>query len=429
MAYDNSPDNVESAQAAKEELTQQIFTKTMNIQVWRPEHERAGRHFVYTTRYVNFFVRLLIQLGDTATLEALAKKIRKKAGDFIGHADLWDSICGQYLNLLRFKGSIQHGQFDRMFKTVPLEIFMLNADRLETYAHQPEFDSLLIELIRETIELRKLNSNLMKATAIDDLIGDAYACLYEKVLPEMTAKFNDEENRVRMRVDHVLASGLEASATGTPPPPDQAGGKVGDVQPTKTRAKGVTRREVQKRAETLVARSTAAMVAANAAKLAEPESAPVVAAVQPEAEAEAGALDGLSPRAAAQDGDGDGDGKDGASSVPGSVHDSADDESELSEVEEFVDAPEEAIGMPSNNVGGDQRVEEDDDDEEEEEAEQGFNDVVEGDGADGDDEEGEEQEEQEDEDEEGDDEESPDVIVERLGRDTGDRKDTNMEEG
>ena len=286
----------------------------MNIQVWRPEHERAGRHFVYTTRYVNFFVRLLIQLGDTTTLEALAKKIRKKAGDFIGHADLWDSICGQYLALLRSRGDIQPGQFDRMFKSTPLELFMLNADRLDAWVHQPGFDSPLIDLIRDTIELRRLNANLMKASSIDDLIGDAYACLYERILPEIISKSNDE-NRVRMRVDHVL-TGPEASAAETPPP-DQAG-NTGDVPATRGRVKGVTRREVQKRAEALVARSTAALIAANAAKITESERVA-------EAEAEtghrtdAGALTGLSPQpSVAED-----DGKDGASSGTGSVHDSA----------------------------------------------------------------------------------------------------------
>ena len=310
----------------------------MNIQVWRPEHERAGRHFVYTTRYVNFFVRLLIQIGDTASLESLAKKIRKKVGDFIGHADLWDSICGQYMKLLRSKGDIPYGNFDRMFKTVPLEVFMLNADRLDTWAHQPTFDSPLIELIREAMELRKLNSNLMKATGIDDLVGDAYACIYEKALPEIIARSNDEENRVRMRVDQLL-TGPEPFAANTPPP-DQAGGKAGDVPATKTRTKGVTRREVQKRAEALVARSPAAtLAAANAAKTADPDPDP-----EPEAEAEAVETVGLSPQLAAVQ-DLELGAKEPSSSVPGSVHDSADDESELTEVEEFVDAPEEAEVM------------------------------------------------------------------------------------
>lgn len=86
---------------AKHEFTQQIFTKTMTLQVWKPEHERPGRHFVYTTRYVSFFVRVLVQLGDRASLEALTKRVRKKAGEYVGFAKLWHDICLAYLKVRR----------------------------------------------------------------------------------------------------------------------------------------------------------------------------------------------------------------------------------------------------------------------------------------------------------------------------------------
>ena len=331
IAYDDFPDDVNAAKAAKEELTQQIFTKTMNIQVWRPEHERAGRHFVYTTRYASFFLRLLIQLGDTASLEALAKKIRKKDRDFIGHTELWDSICQNHLNLLRTKGDIAYFHSDLMFKTTPLEVFMLNADRLDEWVHQPDFNSPLIDLIRDTIELKKLNLGLMKVSPIEELIRDIYATLYEKILPEIIAKSTEEENRLRMRVDHVL-TGPEAFMTDTPPP-DQLE-VAGDVPATKTRALGIiTKKELYKRAESLVARSNSANPATSVIKPAGLEPAP---------EPEAGPSNGLSPTPIPQEAT-----KDDASSVPGSVHDSADDESELSEVE-FVDAPEEAIEEAPN---------------------------------------------------------------------------------
>jgi hypothetical protein len=88
-----------AAHAAKHELTQQIFTKTMSIQVWKPEHERAGRHFVYTGRYVSFFVKLLVQLGDRLSLEALGRRVRKKPGDFIEHATLWAELCVAHLKV------------------------------------------------------------------------------------------------------------------------------------------------------------------------------------------------------------------------------------------------------------------------------------------------------------------------------------------
>ena len=40
VIYDGSEGDVPAAVGAKHELTQQIFTKTMNVQVWKPEFER-----------------------------------------------------------------------------------------------------------------------------------------------------------------------------------------------------------------------------------------------------------------------------------------------------------------------------------------------------------------------------------------------------
>ena len=99
IIYDSIPNETQAAQDAKHEITQQIFTKTMAIQVWKPDNERVGRHFVYTGRYVRFFVRLLYQLNDKSSLEALARRIRKKAGDFVGHVGIWQEICQAYLKV------------------------------------------------------------------------------------------------------------------------------------------------------------------------------------------------------------------------------------------------------------------------------------------------------------------------------------------
>lgn len=99
IIYNNNSNEAQTALDAKHEITQQIFTKTMAIQVWKPDNERAGRHFVYTGRYVRFFVRLLYQLNDKSSLEALARRIRKKAGDFVGHAGIWQELCQAYLKV------------------------------------------------------------------------------------------------------------------------------------------------------------------------------------------------------------------------------------------------------------------------------------------------------------------------------------------
>lgn len=302
----------------------------MTIQVWRPEFERAGRHFVYTNRYTRFFIRLLAQLQDRASLEALAKRIRRRPTDFLYHTKVWEDLCKAYLSLLRFQGRICPDLEDAVFKPITYDQFQVDADRLDTWAHLPSTQSTLLDLLREAMELKKLNGNLMKYVIIEDLIGDIYATIYQNMLPELIAKSNEEENRDRMRVNHLLMN-PDTTATGTPPP--QGLLICTDMPATKSRAKIVTKREIQRKAEALVARPIPPKGQALAPR---PPSLPTVPIYETAAE-----------------------GMEVGDSAPGSLHDSADDESDLSDIEDVPGQP--AIkpmfpNLAARNVNGEDSV-------------------------------------------------------------------------
>jgi len=331
VIYDDSSSDVHAVLGAKHEFTQQIFTKTMSIQVWRPEHERPGRHFVYTSRYVRFFVTLLMQLGDRASLEALGKRVRKKPGDFVDHASIWAEVCTTHLKLLRFQGGIPEAHEDTIFKMVTLDNFTVNCNRLQAWAYSlpPSATSSppakLLDFLRETIELKKTNGNLMKSTLIDDLIGDIFARLYEQVVPELIARSNDEENRDRMRVNHLLMNSDGPSADGPSPAvmPFGMGHEPGIEQPpARMRPKTVGRRDIGRRADALLVRTVASLPAS---KPKNPFTAPTSAPLSEKNLAVIVERTGnLLDEVAVKD----------PSSAPGSVHDSADDESELSDIAE-----------------------------------------------------------------------------------------------
>jgi hypothetical protein len=94
--------------AAKNELSQHIFTKSMTVQVWRPENERGGRHFVYTARYASFFTKLLDQLDDRANMELLLRRVRKKPQEYLNHGKLWEDMCSTYIKV-RTKAEQRNG--------------------------------------------------------------------------------------------------------------------------------------------------------------------------------------------------------------------------------------------------------------------------------------------------------------------------------
>ncbi|GIZ45917.1 hypothetical protein CKM354_000906300 [Cercospora kikuchii] len=170
------------ARAANNVLTQQMFTKTMVLQVWRPENERAGRHFVYTSRYTRFMVKILKQLKDRVTLETLAKRVRRRQNDLFEQSLVWQDICAAWLYLLRTYGGLSEGLETACFSNIAYEDFVARKDPLEVWMQNtPSGESPALDVLREVQELKKINQGLMKPGAIDDLIGDSYAHLFSTV--------------------------------------------------------------------------------------------------------------------------------------------------------------------------------------------------------------------------------------------------------
>ncbi|KAJ5944140.1 hypothetical protein N7516_004308 [Penicillium verrucosum] len=230
IIYDGQQ-NAAAAIAAKQELSQ-IFTKTLTIQVWRPEFERPGRHFVYTTRYVYFFVGLLDQLDDRASLDQLLRRVRKKQGDFFNHTKLWEDICLTYAKMIRRAAKISEGHEESVFKPIGWEEFSTKTARLESLPHLgPE---------------SQLNNNLMKITMFEDLIADLYAQLYDINTPHLVEQAT-EENKEKMKVDNLMAGEVPPEAS-TPPTAVPAS----DIPAPRGRTKGIARRDIQKRADTIV---------------------------------------------------------------------------------------------------------------------------------------------------------------------------------
>ncbi|EMC93043.1 hypothetical protein BAUCODRAFT_125974 [Baudoinia panamericana UAMH 10762] len=301
-------DEVTGAAAAKHELMQQMFTKTMVLQVWRPECERAGRHFVYTTRYTRFFVKVLEELKDRQSLDALARRVRRRPHDMFEHSTVWQEICNAYLRLLRNYAQLSEGLETSTFSNIAHEDFLARKEPLEQWMQaQDQGNSPALDVLREVQELKKVNQSLMKPGPIDDLIGDSYAYLFGTVGKQLS----DDERRIKqeeeeavrpkpvasplrnpmmslnhlMNLDGVTEPVVAATAPAVPTPAVPA-----DSAPQRKKI-GVGRREIP---------GTRVQVVID------------------------------NNRSAAGDASFD-------NSMPGSVHDSADDESELSELEEDGD--------------------------------------------------------------------------------------------
>lgn len=260
--------NQENAIAAKNEFRESMFTKTMHIQVWKPDTERPGRHCVYMERYTRWMVRLLELTNDKANLEALVKRVRKKGHEFYKFNQVWTEACIAYLRIIRRLSCIP-SSVDDLFKSVPADEFEMFSDRLTTWIGDPLMQHPALEALRDTIELKKVNANLMKPAPIDDLINDAWAVLYTEVAKNIPT-LNSPDQRTNVSGDTASSQNNLDTIITLKNSPNNAGSTELKAQesvsvttePIKERPKkiakkiGVSRREVLRRAESAVNRTS-----------------------------------------------------------------------------------------------------------------------------------------------------------------------------
>ncbi|EJP63750.1 transcriptional corepressor, putative [Beauveria bassiana ARSEF 2860] len=231
----DSPDALVEAKAAFSILRDNMFTKTMVMNVWKCDAERPGRHHVFTEQYTRFMVKLLVIMGNRVDLELLLRRIRKKSADFYHFNDLWQSCSVAYVSLIRAAHGIPEVSED-VFKSLSMEEFEIISERITQWAggegpHIPSF-----ECMKEAVELKKLNGNLMKAAPMDDLINDCYSKIYTDIaasLPGLKPSIIIEErNQAKEITDR-----LEAEAAREVRHPSAEGG-TREHQPTDMKMDG-----------------------------------------------------------------------------------------------------------------------------------------------------------------------------------------------
>ncbi|KAJ9631723.1 Histone transcription regulator 3 [Taxawa tesnikishii (nom. ined.)] len=318
IIYDESPNGHASALGAKHELTQQMFTKTMVLQVWKPE--------------------LLDKLNDRTGLETLAKRVRKRPSEFYEHAQLWQDLCTHYLKLLRRYAQVTVGHETTIFSGINHEDFLQRKEPLEKWCQDPLSHCPTLDVLNDAIELKRINGGYMKPGAIDDLIGDAYACLYDTIGRDLWAAYKqkqaaekaDEEARAAekqtlpqesrnpmmslarvINLDGTIPVPPSHSNTDTPAvPSDTTASGTADQAPPTRRKIGVGRREIRLFAERCVQKAVVSTHHTTPVQLRTTPSNTKVQVV-------------IDSRPRMND-----------ANAPTSLHDSEDDDSELSDVDE-----------------------------------------------------------------------------------------------
>jgi hypothetical protein len=354
ILYNENKSEHEQAVAARAELWGSIFTKTMYMQVWKPEAERPGRHCVYMERYVLLMCSILSTLNDKSTMEQLVKRVRKKGHELFHFSKVWNECCSAYVRLIRREGQIPVGM-DEVFKGIPADEFEDLSERLVLWMNTSDASHQALEALREATDLKKLNANQMKSAPIDDLTNDSWAVLYTQVAQTLPAP---DPSTVRPPLS-VPNEGLAPRPVGGPMGlntliMNMDGNQIpvpvtfaSSSEHSRSRKVGISRREILRKAESAMSRAPdvtrPAPPSTGRSRTSESISAGTAAA------ADAGNRSSRRPELPAVRNIKDDDNLESSKleseqSAPGSLHDSADDESDLTDIGD--EEPEPVVLFP-----------------------------------------------------------------------------------
>lgn len=189
IIHDEQTVDVVTAREAYACLMKAMFTKTMVVNVWKPEYERLGRHCVYGEDYIRYMVHLLLILDEREQMLQLCRRVRKRQADYYHFQQLWETcIEGACALFRRAIADVPTDTKDVLLEMEP-EAFRTIANRLK---EQVESDATILPpsaaLYKDIDELKRLNnttqgasSALVKTTLMDDLIIDIYSAIFKDV--------------------------------------------------------------------------------------------------------------------------------------------------------------------------------------------------------------------------------------------------------
>ncbi|KAK7206575.1 hypothetical protein BZA70DRAFT_107697 [Myxozyma melibiosi] len=180
---------------AKEEMASLYSLKAAKsfMNIWRPEFERAGRHFYYAYKYTKYYIDLLGRDSDLESLNLITRKLRKLSNVIINPSEVWEFACKNIVEVLRKLSDIPDRYLENNLVAISVDEFLSKSARLETCCKSIQPLPKLLYYLYEAYELRKMNVGFASTAGLglDDAFSSIYLKLYFSV-PELERELLDK---------------------------------------------------------------------------------------------------------------------------------------------------------------------------------------------------------------------------------------------
>ncbi|CUM65134.1 uncharacterized protein PRCAT00002761001 [Priceomyces carsonii] len=171
-------------------------SKTL-VLIWKPEHERPGKHFYYTFQYIQLYIRLLAHEKDMIGLIQMLPKLRRSNATMISLYYAWEKLCSTICKILRnlldvddsfTENFLQENTYQNFMKESKFVLDILKKDGIpkDLVAH--------ICFLQAINDMKKFNNGFGPTSLIDDTIVAIYIRIFQYVLRNKGEKNISNEN-------------------------------------------------------------------------------------------------------------------------------------------------------------------------------------------------------------------------------------------
>lgn len=154
------------------------------LQMWKPENERPGKHFVYMFYYTQFFIKVLRRELDLSALIQILPKLRKANSTMVSLYFAWENLCSSICKLIRVISDIDDNFVELALYKHSQNSFTTQAtavvETVKLKGIQSEQKSYFCYL-QVLTEMRKLNNGFGPTLLIDDTLCAVFLKIFNDV--------------------------------------------------------------------------------------------------------------------------------------------------------------------------------------------------------------------------------------------------------
>lgn len=199
-------DEFQETEKAIEEMEIMVSIKNSKnlINIWKPDFERPGKHFVYAYEYVLFYAKLCLEQNNFNALAIIIKKLRRFGSGIAYVNDAIDLTIQDYTSCVEKKYKIIDKRYvENLFFQLNYQYFLKVSKELYDDFNVNEYDDEDIDGLRYAFQLKKGNNGI----AFDNVcISIYFKCFYLPKLDKFKKEIASHDETPTSIPDNVLST-------------------------------------------------------------------------------------------------------------------------------------------------------------------------------------------------------------------------------